>query len=109
MDRSSLVLFSKKNSSPFLKKRSKKLLSNKMAGDGVALVVCLQQRRLRSTAGYDDGAAGVEAAAGRRVHRGRDIALQHDPLAARPGVRDRGGGDEGLSVGMQGGREELGF
>ncbi len=50
-------------------------------------------------------AAGVELAAGRRVGRGRDRALQHDTLAFDRRVRDGDGREQRLGVGVQrGGR-----
>ena len=47
------------------------------------------------------GAAGVELAAGRRVGRGRDGALQHHALALDSRVRDGNGREQRLGVGVQ--------
>ena len=52
-------------------------------------------------------AAGLERAAGRRVHRRRDVAFQHDVLLDHAGVGDRDRRQQRLGIGMIGRREDL--
>ena len=57
-----------------------------------------QQRRFDLAAGHGIGAAGVEMAARRRIHRTRHIALQHEFLALDGGVRHRYGREQRLDL-----------
>ena len=60
-----------------------------------------QHRLLGRAAGEGQRAARVEAAAGRRIDRARDVALQHQAVAPGPRVRHRRRGDQRLGIGMQ--------
>ena len=52
-------------------------------------------------------AAGLEGAAGRRVHRRGDVALEHDVRLLDAGVGDRDGREQRLGVGVVGRLEDL--
>ena len=52
------------------------------------------------------GAAGVEAAARRRIERARDLSLQHNPAALCPRFRHRDRGQQRAAVGMARFREQ---
>ena len=75
-----------------------------VAGREVAAAVVDERRLDRRADVRRVAAARVEAAAGRRVDRARDVALQHDPLAplGEVRVRDRDGRQQRLGVGMIG-------
>src|SRR5919201_4401486 len=66
--------------------------SAEMAGHRMAWHQFAQWRRLQSTAVEGKGAAGAEAAARGRVHGGRHLSGQDDPLLLFAGTRPQGGG-----------------
>src|ERR1017187_8384234 len=74
--------------------------SRQMASDEMAVAALLQFGRRLLAARLGDGAARVEMAAFRRVHRARHVALQADPLALHLRVRHRHGGEQRLRVGV---------
>ena len=53
------------------------------------------------------GAAGVELAAGGGIRGRGDGALQHDAVHLHRGIGDGDGGEQGLSVGVQGIAEDV--
>ena len=80
-----------------------------MAGDMVA-GEDLAHLRLRRPAVRDGvAAAGVKAAARRRVDRARHVPLQDDPLFGSRRVGDRDGRQQGLGVGVLRPGEEIGL
>ena len=73
-----------------------------MARDAMAGRPVAQYGFFHGAAIEDVGTTGAETAAGRRVERARDVAVQHDALAARLALRigNRNRGDQGLRVRM---------
>ena len=67
----------------------------------MAAAIVLEGRLLLRAEIEGDGAARVEAAAGRRVQRAGDVALQDDAVALVRRVRDGDGRHQGLSIGME--------
>ena len=77
----------------------------KMAGDVVFTpvnVIFLKFRPLVLTDFLTLAAPSVEMAAAGRIHRGRHITLQNDPLFLMMNIRNRNRGEKGLGVWMNG-------
>src|SRR4029077_865366 len=70
-----------------------------MTGDAMAGSRLAQLRLLGRTARLGMRAAGMEAAARRRIERARDVALQHHALGPQGGVRLRNRRQQRVGVG----------
>src|SRR5260370_26911968 len=59
-----------------------------------------QRNFLAAAAVEGVGEAGMETTAGGRVDWARNVALEDDPRSRRPGLRNRDGREQCLSIGM---------
>ena len=71
-----------------------------MAGRPAAVFQLLKHRLLLTAPRHGMAAAGVEAAARRRVHGAGDISFQNDLASLAPGIQRGHGRQQRLGVGM---------